>query len=249
MEYGSIFGHGAYLGPDFTADYLHRPRRSCSDQLGGSGSDAARQQTVDEFQANRYDSDDRDAPVLPPAQARAFERARRATTATFFDSRATQLRAAAERRSTIPTEIHAAHRLLRLVGLGGASARRPGQTTPTRTTGRPRSWSATRPTADAIVWSALSLIALLGGHRAALRRLRALERPRLARARAARRSASAPPGDVALTPAQRATAWFFLVMAALFLLQTLVGGATAALPRRARRLLRDRPGRRCSPTT
>lgn len=24
MEYGSIFGHGAYLGPDFTADYLHR---------------------------------------------------------------------------------------------------------------------------------------------------------------------------------------------------------------------------------
>jgi nitric oxide reductase subunit B len=24
MEYGSIFGHGGYLGPDFTADYLHR---------------------------------------------------------------------------------------------------------------------------------------------------------------------------------------------------------------------------------
>ena len=24
MQYGSIFGHGAYLGPDFTADYLHR---------------------------------------------------------------------------------------------------------------------------------------------------------------------------------------------------------------------------------
>jgi nitric oxide reductase subunit B len=22
MEYGSIFGHGAYLGPDYTADYL-----------------------------------------------------------------------------------------------------------------------------------------------------------------------------------------------------------------------------------
>ena len=24
MEYGSIFGHGAWLGPDYTADYLHR---------------------------------------------------------------------------------------------------------------------------------------------------------------------------------------------------------------------------------
>jgi nitric oxide reductase subunit B len=28
MEYGSIFGHGAHLGPDYTADYL-RPTRSC----------------------------------------------------------------------------------------------------------------------------------------------------------------------------------------------------------------------------
>lgn len=24
MEFGTIYGHGAYLGPDFTADYLHR---------------------------------------------------------------------------------------------------------------------------------------------------------------------------------------------------------------------------------
>ena len=34
------------------------------------------------------------------------------------------------------------------------------------------------------------------------------------------------PGDVALTPAQRATAWFFFVMAALFLIQTFVGAAS-----------------------
>jgi nitric oxide reductase subunit B len=24
MEYGSVYGHGAYLGPDFTAEYLHK---------------------------------------------------------------------------------------------------------------------------------------------------------------------------------------------------------------------------------
>ena len=29
MEYGSVFGHGAYLGPDFTADYLRRASTSC----------------------------------------------------------------------------------------------------------------------------------------------------------------------------------------------------------------------------
>jgi nitric oxide reductase subunit B len=34
------------------------------------------------------------------------------------------------------------------------------------------------------------------------------------------------PGDVALTPAQRATAWFFFVMAALFLVQVFVGAAS-----------------------
>src|SRR5215471_7793389 len=35
MEYGSIFGHGAYLGPDFTADYLHRAAMLVQDTYGG----------------------------------------------------------------------------------------------------------------------------------------------------------------------------------------------------------------------
>jgi nitric oxide reductase subunit B len=35
-----------------------------------------------------------------------------------------------------------------------------------------------------------------------------------------------PPNEVTLTPGQRSTAWFFLVMAVLFLLQALLGGAT-----------------------
>jgi nitric oxide reductase subunit B len=34
------------------------------------------------------------------------------------------------------------------------------------------------------------------------------------------------PDQIALTPAQRACAWFFLIMVLLFLLQTLVGGAS-----------------------
>ena len=28
MEYGSVYGHGAYLGPDFTAEYLHKSAES-----------------------------------------------------------------------------------------------------------------------------------------------------------------------------------------------------------------------------
>src|SRR6516162_5483421 len=41
MEYGSIFGHGAYLGPDFTADYLHRAALLSEEHYGGSSSDTA----------------------------------------------------------------------------------------------------------------------------------------------------------------------------------------------------------------
>src|SRR5215467_6251922 len=56
MEYGSIFGHGAYLGPDFTADYLHRAALIILDLLGGASSSNARLTTVDQFKTNRYNS-------------------------------------------------------------------------------------------------------------------------------------------------------------------------------------------------
>src|SRR5215204_2169540 len=35
MQYGSIFGHGAYLGPDFTADYLRRSALFVRESYGG----------------------------------------------------------------------------------------------------------------------------------------------------------------------------------------------------------------------
>src|ERR1700682_6246535 len=56
MEYGSIFGHGAYLGPDFTADYLHRAALIATEHYGGSSSEAAKQKTIADFKTNRYDS-------------------------------------------------------------------------------------------------------------------------------------------------------------------------------------------------
>src|SRR5262249_57508570 len=35
MQYGSVYGHGAYLGPDFTADYLHRQALKMQEMYGG----------------------------------------------------------------------------------------------------------------------------------------------------------------------------------------------------------------------
>jgi len=56
MEYGSIFGHGAYLVPDFTADYLHRSADSVQAAYGGASSDTAAQRTRGDFKTNRYDA-------------------------------------------------------------------------------------------------------------------------------------------------------------------------------------------------
>ena len=42
MEFGSVYGHGAYLGPDFTTDYLHRAALIELDLLGGPRSERAR---------------------------------------------------------------------------------------------------------------------------------------------------------------------------------------------------------------
>ena len=61
MEYGSVYGHGAYLGPDFTADYLHRAALFVNRRYGGERSDRAGASTRRDFQVNRYDEDIEDA--------------------------------------------------------------------------------------------------------------------------------------------------------------------------------------------
>ena len=53
MQFGSIYGHGAYLGPDFTADYLHRQAEIMTKHYGGDA--AAAERARRELQANQYD--------------------------------------------------------------------------------------------------------------------------------------------------------------------------------------------------
>jgi nitric oxide reductase subunit B len=53
MQFGTVYGYGAYLGPDFTADYLHRMALHMIRKYGGE--EAARGRTRDELKANRYD--------------------------------------------------------------------------------------------------------------------------------------------------------------------------------------------------
>ena len=73
MEYGSVFGHGAYLGPDYTADYLRRASDLVRSAYGGPRSDSAVRRTVEDFRTNRYD-ERTGTLTLTAAQAAAHRR-------------------------------------------------------------------------------------------------------------------------------------------------------------------------------
>ncbi len=221
MEYGSIFGHGAYLGPDFTADYLHRAALIVTEHYGGSSSEAAKQQTIADFKTNRYDSV---TGVLThtTAQAEAFERLD-LYYGEFFGSPTTKY-------GLRPSAITDAHQIKQLTAFFSWSAWAASTLRPNLAYSYTNNWPPeplvdNHATADAIVWSVLSLIALLGGIGlllAAFGRWNFLGW----HGREDQRISFRPPDEVTLTPAQRWCAWFFLVMALLFTLQTLLGGAT-----------------------
>jgi len=221
MEYGSIFGHGAYLGPDFTADYLHRAALISDERYGGSSSDSARQQTLADFKANRYDQSS-GILTFSPAQTDAFNRLVRHY-GEFFGTPDT-------RNGLRPSAITDPEQIRQLTAFFSwsawtASALRPKLNYSYTNNWPPEPLVGNHPTADALVWSVLSLIALLGGTGillAAFGRWNFLGW----HGREDQRISFRPPNQVALTQAQRSCSWFFLVMALLFLMQTLLGGAT-----------------------
>ena len=77
-----------------------------------------------------------------------------------------------------------------------------------------------------MVWSVLSLIALLAGIGALFAAFGRWGDRLGWKGRQADTISFRPPGDVLLTPAQRACAYFFLVVGLLFLIQTMVGAAS-----------------------
>jgi nitric oxide reductase subunit B len=232
MEYGSIFGHGAYLGPDFTADYLRRSALSVRESYEGEGSDRAAARTVRDFKKNRYDSETKTL-VLTTPQALAFGKLREHYGNVFAEP--------TTRNGLRPKAITNPDKIRQLTAYFGwsawaASATRPGHDYSYTNNWPPEPLVANEPTADVVVWSVLSLIALLGGIGllfAAFGRWNFLGWRGREQATLSFRS----PGDVALTPAQRACAWFFLVMAALFLIQTLVGPLRSTTVRTSRAFL------------
>jgi nitric oxide reductase subunit B len=222
MEYGSVFGHGAYLGPDFTADYLHRSAEEVSTAYGGNGSDAAAEKTIDDFRQASYDDAARTVTVSR-AQAQAF-RSLEGHYSRFF-SEPTSRNGLRPDAITDPEDLHDLTAFFAWTAWA-ASSERPGHDYTYTNNWPPEPLVDNQPTANVIVWSVASLIALLGGIGLLFAAFGRWGRRLGWHGREQATLSFRSPGDVALTPAQRATAWFFFVMAALFLVQTLVGAAS-----------------------
>jgi len=221
MQYGSIFGHGAYLGPDYTADYLRRSALIVEEGYRGDGETDARARTINDFRTNRYD-DETDTLALTAGQAEAFD--------VLQAHYAEQLGNPTTENGLRPDAITDPDKIRKLTAFfawsaWAAAAERPGHEYSYTNNWPPEELVDNGPTAHTVLWSVVSLIALLGGIGllfAAFGRWNWLGwRGREQATLSFRR-----PGDVALTPAQKACAWFFLVMAVLFLIQTMVGAAS-----------------------
>jgi nitric oxide reductase subunit B len=221
MQYGSIVGHGAYLGPDYTAEYLRHSATSALKDLQESGVQDPRGALVEEFRTNRYD-EKTGVLRLTDRQVTAFEEAK-TYYAQFFgdDSTANGL---VPNLITDPQEVQQLTAFFAWTAWA-AAAERPGLAYSYTNNWPPEPLVNNAPTAEVIVWSVLSLVVLLGGVGALFAVYGRWSQ------KIGWQSSDAPsisfrqPGDVLVTPAQKATAWFFFVISLLFLAQTLLGAA------------------------
>jgi nitric oxide reductase subunit B len=223
MQYGSIYGHGAYLGPDFTADYLHREAEELVRMYGGDATAAAKAR--DELRDNRYDAKT-DVLTWTDSRAKVFDTLRQHYEEEVLNR---QQSGGGGLGSHAVTDADESRRIVAFIAWTAwtSAARRPGRPYSYTNNWPPEALVGNDLTSEAVVWSTLSIIALLGGTGILLaffgRYSNSLGwhagEPGVLRFRSS--------SEVGLTPAQHATAWYFFIVAALFLLQTLLGGATA----------------------
>ena len=227
MELGSIWGHGAYVAPDWSADWLHREASAVLDssamlaqsvpyaRLPAPSQAAHREMLRAEYRGNLFDAVNHQI-VVSPARARAIEGLITYYTSMFRDGHP----AYAIPRGTV-VEPARAHQLAAFFfwTSWAAATNRPGERM-TYTSNWPHEpLIDNRPTSDAIVWTGVSIILLLAGIGA------------LGFWHAARRRDEPPPEipteDPLLgstpTPSQLATVKYFWVVCALIIVQILMG--------------------------
>lgn len=233
MEHGTLWGHGAYLGPDYSADYLHQETvdvrnyvaestfGSSFDKLSDKDQGVVSDSTIKMLKTNRY-SEDSQTLVYTDAQVSAFEKAVKYWT-VFFTEGAPGL---PENYIQDPKELRDLTSFFSWAAWA-AAAERPG-TNDTYTNNFPYDPAAgNHPSSDAYFWSAFSLIVLLGGIGLLAFLFGKFDFLGWKSERAERHFHLSHDLSNKLTPSQRALAKFFALTAGLFLIQSLIGGGLA----------------------
>jgi nitric oxide reductase subunit B len=231
MQVGSIWGHGSYVAPDWTADYLHRESLFILDDLSqaefgkGYASIPAenqaqlRQRLQDMVRTNTYDAATGRI-VVPEVRLRAFE----ANLAYYTDVFANGNKDFAIRRDSQsdPVKLRAMTAFFFWTSWA-AETNRPGDSISYTSNFPAEALVANVPTGPTIIWTGVSVIALLAGIGAMIWYYAGSHKEA--------ETDDAPQRDPLiggeLTPSQRATVKYFLVVTLLFLLQIVVGVITA----------------------
>jgi len=232
MANGTIWGHGAYLGPDFSAQYLHTlgehtadsvaermfrapVSKLASDELGVV---AAEVTTI--LKKNRYDSAAR-VLVYTSFEADSFDRQISMWGRHFSDPELSG--GLSQKYISDPEELRQLTAFFSWTAWASA-AQRPGKNYSYTNNFPYDTLVGNQATPDAILWSMLSIITFLGGLAAVLFVFGRFEYLGW-RATDIPQQPLLVPGIA--TPAQRATIKYFVVVSLLFLVQVLVGGGTA----------------------
>jgi nitric oxide reductase subunit B len=221
MEHGTLWGHGAYLGPDYTAEYLHRLGEICRAEPASGGPAGAGEASV--LKTNRFDAST-DTLTFRPCEASSLA-AQRGEWDHYFRGPdpppglpASFVKSPDEVRDLTSYFAWAAWATV---------ANRPGKSYSYTNNWPYEPLVGNRPTSSTYLWSALSLVTLLGGIGAILFLFGKFDYLGWGSAASPVHFHEEAIASWRLTPSQWATGKFFGVVAGLFLLQALAGGALA----------------------
>jgi nitric oxide reductase subunit B len=237
MQLGSIWGHGAYQAPDWTADWLHRELTAwldlaaqaqygkTYDALEAPAQAALREALREEYRGNAPDA--HNVVTVSARRAEAMARTAAYYDALFSDAPALQTSREhfAMKNNTLPDPQRRAELTHFFFWTAWTAAtQRPGYAA-TYTNNWPHEpLIGNRPTGENIVWSVASVVVLLAGVGLliwawAFLRKEEGELPKPA--------AQDPLTGFALTPSQRALGKYLFLVVALFVFQVFLGGFTA----------------------
>src|SRR5215475_9715632 len=231
MEVGSIWGHGSYVAPDWTADWLHRECELILDdwarsehgrtyaELGAEPQAALRERLRLTLRANRYDPATKTL-TIEPVRARAFEANQKHFAAIFSQGKPEY----AIPRGTLDDPQRLRQLSTFFFWTAWASAAfRPGDTISYTSNWPHEPLIGNVPTGEVVMWTGVSILLLLGGIGFIVWLYAAMPAPPALEAAPGRD----PLVGLSATPSQRATMKYFVVVAALFLVQIVAGGVVA----------------------